>query len=323
MNKIILSVVIPCYNEERVVGQTVLAIEENIRLITCDYEIILIDDGSRDQTFEKIVEISAGNENIRGMRFTRNFGKEAAIQAGIQRAVGKAVIIMDADLQHPPTLISTLFHHWKEDGYDIVEAVKSYKEKRKSWQKLRSRYFNWFMKMMTGLQMQGASDYKLLDRKVVEQLLEISERSRFFRGLVNWTGFRTKQVPFQVQERVGGETKWSTLSLIKLAISAATSFSNIPLQVITGLGILTLIFSIILGAQTMYNKISGHAVSGFATVIILNLLMSSIMMISLGIIGTYIGHIYTESKRRPFYIVAEETKGDEIKKNGNVQNKEG
>jgi glycosyltransferase involved in cell wall biosynthesis len=307
MKSITLSIIIPCYNEERVVGQTVLVVEENIRLITCDYEIILIDDGSRDQTYQQIVEISAANEHIRGIRFTRNFGKEAAIQAGIHQARGKAVIIMDADLQHPPALISTLYRHWKDDGYDVVEAIKSYQEKGGIWQKLRSRFFNWFMRRMTGLQMKGASDYKLLDRKVVEQLLEISERNRFFRGLVNWTGFRTKQISFQVQERAGGETKWSIISLLKLAISAATSFSNIPLQIITGLGFLTMVFSVILGFQTLYKQLSGHAVSGFATVIILNLLLNAVLMISLGIIGTYVGHIYTESKRRPFYVVADET----------------
>ena len=315
MKRIILSIIIPCYNEGRVVGQTVLAIEENVRLITCDYEIILIDDGSRDQTYEKIQKMCAGNEKIHGIRFTRNFGKEAAIQAGMHKAGGNAVIIMDADLQHPPALISSLFRHWREDGYDVVEAIKSYNEKGKPWQKIRSWGFNWFMKRMTGLQMQGASDYKLLDRKVVEKLLEIPERNRFFRGLVNWTGFRTKQISFQVQERVGGETKWSLISLLKLGISAATSFSNIPLQIITGLGLLTMIFSIILGIQTIYNKISGHAVSGFTTVIILNLLLNSVLMISLGIIGTYIGNIYTESKRRPFYIVAEETEKKEREKN--------
>ena len=309
--KIILSVIIPCYNEERVIVKTVLAIKEEMKTITSYYEIILIDDGSRDQTYEKIEEMAGKKENIRGIRFTRNFGKEAAIQAGIHKAQGDAVIIMDADLQHPPALISTLFRHWKEDGYDVVEAIKSYKEKRGIWQKFRSRFFNWFMKRMTGLQMKGASDYKLLDRKVVEQLLEISERNRFFRGLVNWTGFRTKQILFQVQDRGEGETKWSIISLIKLGISAATSFSNIPLQVITGLGIFTMIFSVVLGFQTLYNKLSGQAVSGFATVIILNLLLNGVLMISLGIIGIYIGHIYTESKRRPFYIVAEETEREE------------
>jgi len=318
MKTITLSVIIPCYNEEQILDKAMAAIEENVNLTTSAYEIILIDDGSRDKTYEKILEICAGNWKIRGIRFTRNFGKEAAIQAGIQKALGNAVIIMDADLQHPPVLISSLFRHWRDEGYDVVEAIKSYNGKGKQWHKIRSRFFNWFMKKMTGLYMQGASDYKLLDRRVIEQLLEIPERNRFFRGLVNWTGFRTKQISFQVEERVGGETKWSIVSLLKLGISAATSFSNIPLQIITGLGLLTMIFSIILGFQTIYNKISGHAISGFATVIILNLLLNSVLMISLGIIGTYIGHIYIESKRRPFYIVAEETEKNEKKKSNRV-----
>lgn len=314
-----LTIVLPCYNEEKIIHQAISVIENNLKTITNDYEIIVIDDGSRDQTYEKIKRMCIGNEKIRGIRFTRNFGKEAAIQVGIQKAQGDAVILMDADLQHPPSLIPLLFRHWKEDGYDVVEAVKSYKEKRNIFEKMRSKCFNWFMGRMTGLQMQGASDYKLLDRKVVEQLLEISERNRFFRGLVTWTGFRTKQVFFQVEERAGGETKWSVISLLKLGISAATSFSNIPLQIITGLGLFTLIFSVILGFQTLYKQLSGHAVSGFATVIILNLLLNSVLMISLGIIGTYIGHIYTESKRRPFYVISEETGERESEKSSLIQ----
>ena len=306
MKGVTLSVVIPCHEEEGVIGHTISAVESVVRPIIAEYEIIVIDDGSRDRTFDRIQEMSTENRNIRGIRFTRNFGKEAAIQAGICKARGDAVIIMDADLQHPPSLISTLLYHWRTEGYDVVEAIKSYRGQRNVWQQIRSKWFNWFMRRMTGLQMQGASDYKLLDRKVVEQLLEISERNRFFRGLVTWTGFRTKQITFQVEERVGGETKWSFISLIKLGISAATSFSNIPLQIVTGLGVFTLIFSVILGIQTFYKQLSGQAISGFATVIILNLLMNSILMICMGIIGIYVGHIYTESKRRPFYIVAEE-----------------
>jgi hypothetical protein len=166
--------------------------------------------------------------------------------------------------------------------------------------------------------MHGASDFKLMDRKVVDKLLELPEKNRFFRGLVTWAGYRTKQVPFDVQQRIGGETKWSALSLFRLSVSAATTFSSIPLQIVTALGMVTLLFSLILGVQTLYNKVSGHAVSGFATVIILNLFLSSIIMISLGIISIYVANIYLESKNRPFYVVAESTgdAGPEIDEEG-------
>jgi dolichol-phosphate mannosyltransferase len=162
------------------------------------------------------------------------------------------------------------------------------------------------MSKLTGLEMQGASDFKLLDRKVVKEVIAMPERNRFFRGLVNWTGYKTKRILFDVETRIGGQTKWSNLSLFRLSISAITSFSNIALHLVTIMGIFTLVFSVGLAIQTLYNKMSGNAVSGFATVIILVLLLNSVIMISLGIIGIYISNIYIETKRRPIYIVAEE-----------------
>jgi polyisoprenyl-phosphate glycosyltransferase len=307
MEQCLLSIIIPCYNEEAILRESISTLEKNLFVITSDYEIILIDDGSRDETFAMIKELARQNSKMAGIRLTRNFGKEAAMHAGLDSSKGRAVVIMDADLQHPPELLGTMFKHWKDDGYDVVEAVKSYKNKNNLFSKISSWLFNTLMSKFTGLNMQGASDYKLMDRKVVEQLLALPEKNRFFRGLVSWTGYRTKQVMFDVQERIGGETKWSFLSLLKLSASAATAFSSIPLQLVTGLGVVTLLFSFALGIQTLYNKLSGHAVSGFATVIILNLLLSSIMMISLGIIGIYVANIYLESKNRPFYIISEST----------------
>jgi len=303
----LLSIVVPCYNEEAILHQSVDVLVRTLEKITSDYEIILIDDGSRDDTFSIIKELARENNRIKGVRFTRNFGKEAAIHAGLGKSRGRSVVIMDSDLQHPPELLAAMFRHWREDGYDVVEAVKLYRNKGNPLSKARSWLFNALMSRFTGLSMQGASDYKLMDRKVVEKLLELPEKNRFFRGLVNWTGYRTKQIAFDVQKRVGGETKWSFLSLLKLSISAATAFSSIPLQLVTALGFITLLFSFVLGLQTLYNKFSGHAVSGFTTVIILNLLLNSIIMISLGIIGMYVANIYLESKNRPFYIVSEST----------------
>lgn len=306
MKKPILTVVLPCYNEEEVIKESIYALKKHVEEITEDYEIILVDDGSGDNTFTIIEDFALTNSRIKGIRFTRNFGKEAAIHAGLTNGKGAAVVIMDADLQHPPELLQTLFRYWKEDKFDVVEAVKSYTKQRKGLSSLSSSVFNLLMSKLTGLKMTGASDYKLLDRKVVNKLLEMPEKNRFFRGLVNWTGYKTKQVPFEVQGRAGGETKWSSFSLFRLSISAITSFSNIALQLITFLGIFTLIFSLVLATHTLYNKISGKAVSGFATVIILSLMLNSVIMISLGIIGIYLANIYVETKRRPFYIVAEE-----------------
>lgn len=302
----LLSIIVPCYNEEEILENCLLTLTSYIQKITNDYEVIVVDDGSTDKTFKLLKELISQNKKIKGIRFTRNFGKESAMHAGLKTSKGSAVIIIDADLQHPPELLKTMFKYWHEDKYEVVEAVKANKKGGKTISKFTSQLFNYLFSKLAGFKMHGASDYKLLDRKVVEKLLAIPEKNRFFRGLVNWTGYNTKQVFFDVQERIGGETKWSPFSLFRLSISAITSFSNIALQLVTALGIFTLLFSLILAIQTMYKKISGSAVSGFTTVIILSLLLNSLIMISLGIIGIYLANIYIETKNRPFYIISDE-----------------
>jgi polyisoprenyl-phosphate glycosyltransferase len=305
-----ISIVVPCFNEEASLAKTVPAIQEALRGLTDSYEILVVDDGSVDKTFCIVREYMKRNGRIRGFRFTRNFGKEAAIYAGLRYSRGHAVVIIDADSQHPPALLRDLFRYWKEEGYDIVETVKSYSGGCGFLSKLRSKIFNRIMSTLTGFDMQGASDYKLLDRRAVQAIVQLSERNRLFRGLTKWTGYRTKQLHFEVPARIAGKSKWSLFGLVRLSVSAITAFSYVPLHLITILGSLTLVMSFILILQTLYNKLSGQAVSGFATVIILNLILSSVVMISLGIIGIYISNIYSELKGRPPYLIEETT--DEI-----------
>ncbi len=305
MNESLISVIIPCYNEGSVLKKSIDEILKSLLTFTNKFEIILVEDGSDDNTFDVIKEIGEGNESIRYIRFARNFGKEAAIHAGLINAKGDAVVVMDADLQHPPELLKRFYDYWKSGDFKIIEAVKKYNSNGNLISKFISRLFNYLMLKLSGLKMEGASDYKFMDRIVVDEILNMPERNRFFRGLVKWTGYKTKKIFFEVPSRIDGKTKWSKISLFKLSITAISSFSNIPLYITTSLGLFTLIFSFALSMHTLYNKFFGTAVSGFTTVIIIILFFSSLIMISLGIIGIYISNIYLELKRRPYFILSE------------------
>lgn len=306
MSTVILSVVIPCYNEEAGINNSVNIIFDHVAEITKDYEIILVDDGSSDNTYNKLIELSSENKKIKCIRFTRNFGKEAAILAGLKYSSGKAVIVMDADLQHPPEMLKKMYRFWNDEDYKIVEAIKKYHDTGFGLSNFISKLFNRIMSRLSGLNMSGASDFKLIDRRVVNEIIAMPERDRFYRGLVNWTGYKTAQVLFEVPERTAGVSKWSFLSLFRLSVSAITSFSNIPLYITTYLGVFTLIFSFGLSLHTLFNKFFGTAVSGFTTVIIIILFLCSLIMISLGIIGIYIANIYMEIKKRPYYIISDD-----------------
>lgn len=303
-----LSVVIPVYNEEKQMGKTISTICSVLDGITDQYQMIVVDDGSADGTWQVIKALADQTPQLEGIRFSRNFGKEAAIMAGLSRAEGDACIIMDADLQHPPALIPKMVRHW-EEGTEVVEAVKEDRGRESPFTRLGASLFYKIMYRLSGFKLERASDFKLLDRKVVQSLLHMPERETFFRGLSAWVGYSRTQVCFKVPERETGESRWSRLKLVRLAISAFTSFSSLPLQFVTFIGILFLIGSIVLGIQTLVMKLRGLAIGGFTTVILLLLIMGSCLMISLGMIGIYIARIYNEVKARPRYIVSEEYKG--------------
>jgi glycosyltransferase involved in cell wall biosynthesis len=301
-----LAIVIPAYNEGSVLSTSIPAIDRCVASVGLTYELIIIDDGSLDDTWAVLSDLAVRFPALKGIRLSRNFGKELAIAAGLEFARGDAVIVMDGDLQHPPELIPEMVRHWMHDGADIVEAVKEDRGKE-AFSKVRARLFYAAMRRLTDLNLENASDYKLLDRKVVNAHNRLPENTRFFRGIVSWLGFRKVQLPFAVQEGIRGKTRWSPRQLLRLAINASTAFSSIPLHLVTLLGAMTFAISIIIGLHTIYMKMSGGAVSGFSTVIILLLSMGSIIMMSLGIIGLYISRIFDEVKRRPKYIVQETT----------------
>lgn len=298
-----LSIVIPAFNEADTLMECLGDILEHVNSVRLPYEILIVDDGSIDTTWDVVSFFAQNYQEVRGIKLSRNFGKEAAITAGLETATGDAVIVMDADMQHPPKLIPEMVKVWKEGNADIVEAVKRDRGKEPFFSEARAGFFYWLMKKFTGLDLKNASDFKLLSRKVIEAHNRLPESSRFFRGIVFWLGFRRIQIPFSVGERVTGRSKWSSRHLFSLAIDASTSFSSTPLHFITIMGIITFMISLIMGIQTLYRKFSGTAVSGFTTVILLLLFIGSTLMFSLGIIGIYISRIFEEVKKRPKTII--------------------
>ena len=309
----LLSVVLPSYNEEQNVPNTVRVLSDCLTEAGIDHELIFISDGSRDNTYQEIQKAARENPRVKGVEFSRNFGKEASIFAGLQIASGDAVVVMDCDLQHPPEVILQMWKLWQE-GYEVVEGIKSSRGKESFAHKLSAGLFYRVISGLIKMDMNASSDFKLLDRKVVDVLTALPERNTFFRALSFWVGFRTASVKYEVQERKFGTSKWSAWSLMKYAVRNVTSFSTLPLQMVTVMGVVSILFSVALAIQTMVRFLSGTAVEGFTTVILLVLIIGGFIMISLGIIGHYIARIYEEVKGRPKFIISKAT--DNIK--GNV-----
>ncbi len=302
----LLSVVLPAYNEEQNIENTARVLSELLNRHGIDYELVFISDGSVDGTFQEIQRAAARDPRVKGAEFSRNFGKEAAIFAGLELAAGDAVIVMDCDLQHPPETIPQMWKLWQE-GAEIVEGIKKNRGRESIFYRLSAGLFYKIMSRLIRMDMSSTSDFKLLDRKVVKVLLELPERNTFFRALTFWAGFRTERVEYEVQERQFGESKWSFFSLMRYAVTNATSFSTLPLQAVTVMGMISLIFSAILAVQTLVRYVTGTAVEGFTTVILLLLIIGGFLMVSLGIIGHYIARIYEEVKGRPKYIISRTT----------------
>lgn len=299
----LLSVILPAYNEEKMIDKASERLAELLRSEHIDFELIFVDDGSKDGTWIKIKKQTENHNYIRGVKFSRNFGKEAAVFAGLAEAGGDCVVVMDCDLQHPPETVTKMYRLW-EDGYEVVEGVKHSRGKEGFAHKASAGMFYKIMSRATGIDMSRASDFKLLDRRAVTALLEMPERNAFFRALSSWIGFRTTSVAFDVQEREAGESKWSTWSLVKYAVTNIAAFSSVPLQMVTVAGGFMFVFAVIMGIESLVKYFGGQALEGFTTVILLILIIGSLVMMSLGIIGYYISKIYEEVKGRPRYIIS-------------------
>ncbi|HIR26427.1 MAG TPA: glycosyltransferase family 2 protein [Candidatus Choladousia intestinigallinarum] len=305
-----LSVILPAYNEEKMIRTAANTIGEILVKAGIPYEIIFVNDGSRDHTWEEIQKTAGERAEVQGIRFSRNFGKEAAMMAGLAAASGECCAVMDCDLQHPPETLVEMYRLW-EQGYEVVEGVKRSRGKESTAHRMSAGLFYKIISRAVRIDMSRASDFKLLDRKAVDAILSLPERNLFFRALSSWVGFRTASVEFDVQERTEGESKWSTWSLIQYAVKNIVAFSTVPMQCVTVAGVVVFVLAVVLGIQSLAKYFSGHAVEGFTTVILLILIIGSIIMISLGIIGYYIAKIYEEVKGRPRYIIAEKTRKKE------------
>ncbi len=306
----VLSVVIPAYNEELMVSAACRALQKTLMDAEISYELVLVDDGSKDGTWKEIETAGKRDARVTGVRLSRNFGKEAAVAAGLAQALGDVVAVMDCDLQHPPETLVEMYRLW-EQGYEVIEGVKSGRGRESSFHRKSAGLFYRIMSWATGVDMQNTSDFKMLDRKAVDSILSMPERNMFFRAASSWVGYRTAHVEFRVREREAGESKWSAWSLIKYAFTNIVAFTTLPLQFVTVAGILALFCSIILGIYSLVQYFSGHAVEGYTTLLFVLLFLGSGMMISLGIIGYYIAKIYEEVKRRPRYIISKRINGRE------------
>lgn len=302
--KKLLSVIVPSFNEEQMIEKAADRIHSILNSAEIPHEIIFVDDGSTDKTWEMIKNEAAKLPEIKGLKFSRNFGKEAAISSGLEKAVGECCVVIDCDLQHPPEKIVEMYALW-EQGFEIVEAKKTDRGKESLAHRLCANAFYNIISKITKIDMRNASDFKLLDRKAVLAILNIKEKNSFFRALSSWVGFKTTEIPFEVQERTAGASKWSALGLIKYAISNITSFSTFPMQLTTILGVITFAVSLVMGIISLVQKILGRSLEGFTTVILLQLIFSSIIMFCLGIIGYYLAKIYEEIKGRPKFIISE------------------
>jgi glycosyltransferase involved in cell wall biosynthesis len=301
----VCSIVIPAHCEAAGLRHAIDAVADIMTQHGISFELVLIDDGSTDGSWDVIAQACNDHPFIRAARLTRRFGKEAAMRAGLQMSRGRAVIVMDADLQHPPVLIPEMLRLWETEGFDVVEGVKQPQGNGAKSSGILRRLFFTFNSKLTGVDLRESSDFKLLDRRVVDAYLALPERNLFFRGMIAWSGYKTATLPFTPDERQHGKTQWSFRNLTKLALTSITSFSSIPLHLITSLGIAFIIAAFLFGGQTLYNKLSGNAVSGFTTVILLLLIIGSVIMLALGVIGEYLARIYEEVKRRPLFFVQE------------------
>ena len=308
-----LSVIVPAYNEELSVERAYYTISEILENAQIDNEIIFIDDGSTDTTYKKIKNLADKEKNIYGLHFSRNFGKEAAISAGLASAKGDAVVVIDCDLQHPPEKIVEMYRLWQE-GYEIVEGIKKTRGKESKMHGFLARRFYSVISSVVGFDMSNASDFKLLDRKVVDILNRIPEKKGFFRAISFWVGYNKATVEFEVKERLEGESKWSAIGLLKYAISNISAYSTAPMQIVTVLGVMMLIITAVFSVWSLIDKIRGIALEGMTTVIIILIFIGSIMMISLGVIGYYVARIYDEIKGRPKYIVSSSCRSKETGK---------
>lgn len=306
---VVLSIVMPVYNEGESIYKNICRVVDVMKINNISYEIVLVDDGSIDQSWPEITRAALSLPGVKGLRLSRNFGKENALCAGLDSITGDICLCMDSDMQHPPEYIPKMYAMSVEEGYEVVDGIKSTRGKESTWYSLCAQLFYTLLHKTSGIDLNDASDFRLLGRKALAAWKSMPERQTFFRGMSTWIGFRRTQVLFDVADRESGNTKWSLIALIRLALQAVTSFTAAPLYLSAFLGLGLLIAFAFMLIHTLIMKLLGFAADGFTTVIALQLVIGGSLMMSVGIIGIYIEKIYEEVKQRPRYLVQEITSG--------------
>lgn len=301
-----ISCVIPCYNEAENLERLLPLLRAALAALTPRWEIVLVDDGSSDDTAARLRHWTR-QPGTRALRLSRNFGKEAALTAGLQSAEGEVVVMMDADLQHPPALLESFVRHWRA-GVDVVYAVRQSRDTESAFKRVGVR---WFYRLINGADRievpSGAGDFRLMDRKVVNALLLLPERNRFMKGLYAWVGFEAVAIPYVPDARAHGQSHFSPIRMVRLALDGLTAFTVWPLRAVIGLGFVMALLAFGYGAYlTVAYLLYGHDVSGWTTIVVSLMLFAGIQLVSLGVVGEYVGRIYEEVKRRPLYVVQSE-----------------
>lgn len=303
-----ISLIVPCYNEGQTLPELVQQVSKNLDPLDVEWKLILINDGSKDNTGEVIERLATENESVQGVLFSRNFGKESAMLAGLKYATGDAAIIMDADLQHPPEILPKLIQTMDETGADQVVARRN--RKGDSWfRSAMSRFYYWFSnKMVEDIELvDGSGDFRILSRRAVDTLLALDERSRFSKGLFSWIGYPTVYIDYENRQRVHGESAWSFKSLLNYGLDGVISFNAKPLRVVAGFGAVIFGLALIYFLWLIINwAFYGVETPGYITTIAAIIAFSGIQLLALGVIGEYVGRIYSEVKQRPHYVVWKE-----------------
>ncbi|WP_010532248.1 glycosyltransferase family 2 protein [Lentibacillus jeotgali] len=305
MNDLTISIVIPAYNEAENIKPIHRALQKEFAKLSCSYEAVFIDDGSKDQTLKTLQSLAAQCPEVKYISFTRNFGKESAIFAGLEHAIGDAVIIMDADMQHPPAIIPQLLKGYHE-GYQQVIARRNRNGEAKSHSFLSSLYYKTINNVINVELKDGEGDFRLLGRKAIEAVLELSEGNRFSKGLFSWIGFDQKTVYYENIQRENGTSKWSLRQLLNYGIEGIVSFNQKPLRICLYAGLISLFLALAYILFMLFQIIRyGVDVPGYFTLISSVLFLGGAQLLSLGVIGEYVGRIYMETKKRPHYLVQE------------------
>jgi dolichol-phosphate mannosyltransferase len=303
----VISVVAPVFNEAEGIRSFAAVVVAELEQLTDTWEIVLVDDGSTDSTWETLQSLHAEDPRIKILRFSRNFGHQLAITAGMQYACGDAVIVMDSDLQHPPKLIPLMVGKWKE-GFEVVYTVRSYGEEIGWFKRTTSNLFYQTLNFLSDTKLEpGVSDFRLLDRAVLDQFNAMPENVRFIRGMIRWLGFRQTSIPFTAAPRFAGQSKYSFAKMCRFALEGITSFSVLPLRWITLCGLAVAAVSLCYAAYVLGEVwMTGITTPGWPTLIVAILFLGGMQLTALGIVGEYVGRIYMETKRRPLFVVQEE-----------------